>query len=222
MSRNCEEFSLLLKSNKGKPTCYGDLFTQFCSKIVVAIARKLEKSKLKGVFKMYRGLLLCLFFVVSTLTVSASALADTIKVIEAVPYQDEKKIQRKVLDECFELGDKLSSFIVKYSTKAGVKVEQVANLPAPESGERVLKVEMTNAISQGNAFLGHAKFVEVEGTLYEGGEKVGSFFGQRSSGGGFFGGYKGSCSVLGRCVKTLGKDIATWLKNPRIDSRIGE
>ena len=35
----------------------------------------------------------------------------------------------------------------------------------------------------------------------------------RNSGGGFGGGYKGSCSVLGRCTKALGKDIAGWLRD---------
>jgi len=30
--------------------------------------------------------------------------------------------------------------------------------------------------------------------------------------GGFGAGFKGSCSVLNRCTKTLGKDFADWLK----------
>ena len=33
----------------------------------------------------------------------------------------------------------------------------------------------------------------------------------RDSGGGFGAGFKGSCSVLGRCSKALAKDIAGWL-----------
>ncbi|PCH61684.1 MAG: hypothetical protein COC05_00635 [Gammaproteobacteria bacterium] len=167
----------------------------------------------------------CLFLVVTIIGLAMSPVMageGPIKVVVAVPFQDEKKIQKNVLEECVTLGDKLSNFTSSYSKKAGIDIELVESLPSPESGERFLKIEIVNAISQGNAFTGHAKFVAIEGTLYENGEVAGSFSGARSSGGGVFGGYKGACAILGRCVKTLGKDIAGWLKSPGVDSRIGE
>ncbi|NQV86958.1 MAG: hypothetical protein HQ492_07775 [Woeseiaceae bacterium] len=34
-------------------------------------------------------------------------------------------------------------------------------------------------------------------------------------------GAKGTCSILGRCVKTLGSDIATWLQNPTMNAMPG-
>jgi hypothetical protein len=40
--------------------------------------------------------------------------------------------------------------------------------------------------------------------------------------GGAFGGFKGSCSVLGRTVKALGKDIAQWLVQPAKGSQLGD
>jgi len=170
---------------------------------------------------MFRSLLLST--VIMALGASLAIAGDeTTRIASTIPFQDEKKIQEKVLVECAEIGEKLSRFISTYSDKKGVDVQIVPNLPDVKSGERFLKIEIVNAISQGNLIIGHSKFVEVEGTLYEEGEIIGSFYGTRSSGGGFFGGYKGSCAVLGRCVKTLGKDIAAWLKDPRLDSRIGE
>lgn len=45
--------------------------------------------------------------------------------------------------------------------------------------------------------------------------------GAQASGGGMFGAYKGTCAILGRCVKTLGSDIAKWLQHPSRDSRLG-
>jgi len=87
---------------------------------------------------------------------------------------------------------------------------------------KVLEVVISDAISGGNAFIGHRKYVAVEGTLYEDGKKVASFTGGRYSGGGALGGYKGSCSVLGRCTKALGKDIAGWLKNPEDGASLGD
>ncbi len=40
--------------------------------------------------------------------------------------------------------------------------------------------------------------------------------------GGLFAGFKGSCSVLGRTVKAIGKDIAEWLVNPVLDADLGD
>jgi len=66
---------------------------------------------------------------------------------------------------------------------------------------RILYIEITNAISMGNPFMGHQKQVSVKGRLLEDGTEIGSFSGVRASMGGAFAGFKGSCSVLGRCVK---------------------
>jgi len=57
--------------------------------------------------------------------------------------------------------------------------------------------------------------------LKENGEVIGSFTGARYSGGGAFGGFKGTCAILGRCIETLGKDIATWLKDPTMNAMLG-
>ena len=86
---------------------------------------------------------------------------------------------------------------------------------------RVLHVEISSVVGpQGGAWSG-AKSVTVEGKLTENGEVIGTFKGNRYSGGGAFGGYKGTCSILGRCAKTLGSDIAKWLAKPTMDARLG-
>ena len=41
------------------------------------------------------------------------------------------------------------------------------------------------------------------------------------AGGGAFGGFKGTCSILGRCIKAIGADIAKWLANPTMDAMLG-
>ena len=107
------------------------------------------------------------------------------------------------------------------ANKRGIEVNLADSVSTSAPG-RNLVVEISDAVSSGNAFIGHRKFVEVRGSLWEDGKKIGSFRGQRSSGGGAFAGYKSSCAVLGRCVKTLGKDIAGWLSNPTMGASIGE
>jgi hypothetical protein len=86
----------------------------------------------------------------------------------------------------------------------------------------ILDVHIKDASSRGNAFTGHHKSTLVVGKLYQDGELIGSFTGRRDSMGGMFAGYKGSCSVLGRTVKALGKDIAEWLKAPTMDAQLGD
>ena len=151
----------------------------------------------------------------------SAAQAQEIRMAASTPFASGHDIQDKIVSECTTLGSKLATFTQSFAEKQGIKIKLVDSIKTADSG-KVLKLEISDAVSQGNAFIGHRKFVEVKGSLWENGKKIASFKGQRASGGGAFGGYKGSCSVLGRCVKTLGKDIAAWLTNPRDGARIGE
>ncbi|MBI3171217.1 MAG: hypothetical protein HYZ32_01320 [Hydrocarboniphaga effusa] len=70
--------------------------------------------------------------------------------------------------------------------------------------------------------MGHYKGVTVTGKLFQNGKQTGSFVATRKSGGGAFGGFKGSCAVLGRCSETIGKDIAKWLAAPTEGAKLGD
>ena len=80
----------------------------------------------------------------------------------------------------------------------------------PKSGIYV-KVGITAAISEGNAFIGHRKMVGVLAILYINGVEVAKTTKTRDSMGGAFAGFKGSSAVLHRCCNTLGKDLAIWV-----------
>jgi hypothetical protein len=138
----------------------------------------------------------------------------------SVPYAEGAPVAQNIRDEC-RLGAQQAEFIEQFAREGGITVQRDDTAVAAGSG-RILRVEITNAVSSGNAFIGHQKQVAVRGRLIENGAEVGDFTGVRSSMGGAFGGYKGSCAVLGRCVQALGKDIAGWLKAPGRGSRIGE
>lgn len=146
---------------------------------------------------------------------SSDSIAPAVKAVtiaKIIPYKKGAPIAVNIRQEC-NLNSQLSEFIQSYGQERSIGVARTARINTKEKGN-TLHVEIVNAVSQGNAFLGHRKFTQVEGTLYEKGKKIAAFTAARFSGGGFFGGYKGSCSVLGRTVKTLGKDIAGWLANP--------
>ena len=62
----------------------------------------------------------------------------------------------------------------------------------------------------------------IEGSLIKGGTKYSSFKAARRSGGGFFGGYRSSCSVLAKITKALGQDTASWLVDPYDNAKLGD
>jgi len=91
----------------------------------------------------------------------------------------------------------------------------------PSAKDSVLKISITDAISQ-RVGMGHNKYVVISGKLYEGKKLKASFKAARRSGGGYFAAYRNSCSVLGSCAKTLGRDTASWLKNPTDGAKLGD
>jgi hypothetical protein len=150
----------------------------------------------------------------------SNAFAQSVQVPRPVPYSEDGDVADNIKQEC-KINEQLADFIQEYGKKAGIAVD-FGSAPLDKSKGRVLDVRITNAISMGNAFLGHQKATSAVGTLYENGNKVASFKARRHSMGGAFAGYKGSCSVLGRTVEVMGEDIAGWLKAPADGASLGD
>ena len=151
------------------------------------------------------------------LLAGGQAAANGLQMQKPVPYAADNDISDAIKTEC-PIGDQLADFVKQYSSEP---VELVGGPVDPGSG-RVLQLEIVDAVSMGNAWLGHQKFTKVQGTLFDGGNKVASFKGRRNSMGGAFAGFKGSCSVLGRTVEVLGQDIAGWLASPTDGANLGD
>ncbi len=151
---------------------------------------------------------------------ASSARADTITVPRPVPYAEDAEIAGKIKREC-TLQVQLADFIKVYAEQRGQTIAFVEQIDETASG-KVLDIEIRDAVSEGNAFIGHHKSTSVRGRLLENGQVVASFRAKRNSMGGAFAGYKGSCSVLGRTVKALGQDIAQWLASPSMDAQLGD
>jgi hypothetical protein len=140
--------------------------------------------------------------------------------LDSIPYKKDANIALRIRQEC-NINQQLSEFIQSYGEDAGINVVRMPKINTKDKGKN-LQIEIVNAVSRGNAFIGHRKFTSIKGSLYDDGKKVAGFSAARVSGGGFMGGFKGSCSVLGRTVKVLGKDIAFWLKNPIDGIHLGD
>ena len=155
------------------------------------------------------------------LSATDPAFAQPVRMVSDVPYAEDAEVQKKILNECTKLGSQLADFTKHFGKEFGVDVELVDSIN-PQGDGQVLHVEIRDVVSMGNAFIGHQKYTKVSGTLYKNGKKIAAFRARRNSMGGAFSGYKGSCSVLGRTVKVLGKDIAGWLKDPQDKAELGD
>ena len=133
-------------------------------------------------------------------------------------YSVNSHIAQNIKDEC-SLDSKLITFIKNAANKQGFTVQTSSNIP---SNAIELKVEITDSISRGNAFIGHRKFTSIAGNLTQAGVTIGTFEAARRSGGGAFGGFKGSCAVLGRTVETLGSDVSKWIVKPSTGAELGD
>lgn len=138
---------------------------------------------------------------------------------DAILFKTDAPIATNIKVEC-GLPEKFSSYLKLAADKAGVPVFR-ASKGADINKDRLV-VRIVDAVSSGNAFIGHRKYARAEGTLYKNGKKVASFAASRVSGGGFWGGFKGSCSVLDRVVRVMARDISLWLKHPVNDARLGD
>lgn len=144
--------------------------------------------------------------------------------IAPVIFAKELKVRTAVRKEC-QLLTKLPDFIQSFGQEqyAAIKLESQSAGAAD-----FLKIEIVDLPRyKKNAWGGRrggrgGQWVSVEGTLIRAGKSTVSFEASRASMGGFMGGYKGTCALLGRCTKTLGKDIAAWLKNPVDGAVLGD
>ena len=139
--------------------------------------------------------------------------AQSIAVIDYAIYQDTKKIKPKIKRKCDNLGKDFSNYTQNYLTKYKWDVQQ-AEVLSKEGLE--LKLEIVDLSSIGNPFIGHYKSVEIEAMLYRDGELLDTYSNSKESRGGLIPSFQSSCDVLKMCVKSLGKDIAKWIKKKKI------
>ena len=147
----------------------------------------------------------------------AGKKGQSVTISQELEFAEASGASAKVKDEC-TLETRLPKFIQDYAKSMNVTLAEDVS----DSTEgRVLHMEIVNVIGASGGAWSGAKSVTVDGKLTENGEVIGTFVARRYSGGGAFAGMKGTCSILGRCIKALGSDIAKWLANPTMDAKLG-
>jgi hypothetical protein len=165
-----------------------------------------------------RGVRVCAVIGLAAAVVVAgvsAAAAEPVKVARTAAFADGSGASDKVQAEC-QLETKVPAFLDEFSND----IELVDG--APGSSGRVLELRITSVHAPGGGAFSGGKSLTVSGTLRQDGTEIGDFVATRFSGGGAWGGYKGTCAIIGRCAKTIGKDIAGWLSSPAKGSRLGD
>ena len=142
----------------------------------------------------------------------------TIYIKHFIEYAPNSRVASNIKKEC-TLPKALVNSIVKDSQNQGINIKFKNHI---KRNELKLNIQIQEAVSRGNAFVGHNKFVVISGFISKGKTKYYSFDAARLSGGGYFGAYRSSCSVLGRIAKALGKDVSIWLSNPYDGAMLGD
>lgn len=137
----------------------------------------------------------------------------------SVPFDKNSQATDAVRKEC-TLDTRLPDFIATQAKEQGIKV--VRGSATPQGKGRVLVMEITHVLGFGGGAWSGPKSVTVDGKLYDNGKLIGSFTARRQSGGGAWGGYKSTCAILGRCIETLGSDVAEFLAKPSMNVRLGD
>ncbi len=144
-----------------------------------------------------------------------------ILVIDKIDFaKDIVALKRVVRDEC-RLPEKLTKYIDKYAGKHYTQVLANIDLATVPADTEVLRVEIVEVIGDSEDAWSGRGFVAITGALQKNGKIFGDFKAKRIYEAGIFG-YKGICSIMGRCVKTLGKDVGEWLKDPAKNDVLGD
>ncbi len=156
---------------------------------------------------------LSLFVMAICCATPASAADDKIGIPQVIPIAEHVDVSQAVRDEC-QLGEKVSTFLAQSASNVVVSAD-------PKVG-RYLRMEITEVVATGGGAWSGPKWMTVKGTLLENDKPVASFRAKRFSTGGAFGGFKGTCAIIGRCTKKIAEDIAEWLKAPVDGAELGD
>jgi hypothetical protein len=167
-----------------------------------------------------RTLCALLLTAATALPVTALAGEGTLTVAKKAPYNKSLSVPDAVRAEC-ALETKVPEFVQEFAKKGFDNVVLTDAVSAKTAG-KALSMKIVDITGTGGGAWSGPKHVTIEGTLWQNGKVAGTFVASRYSGGGAFGGYKGTCAILGRCAKALGKDVATWALAPNMDARLGD
>jgi hypothetical protein len=140
------------------------------------------------------------------LGVASFASAAEVQVPREIDFAESASVRSAIREQC-----KLRTSIPEAIASNASEAELV-------DGNGNLSLEITQVHGPGGWIFSGPKWVEVTGKLSREG-KTYSFRAKRYSA---FNPFGGVCSILTKCGRAIGSDIATWLQNPTADAELGD
>lgn len=145
---------------------------------------------------------------------SATALATQPVVLETpVTYAPGAEVVERVKAEC-RIEDMLATRvgdILRRRNKGGTGTVATG---ADANGSQVLRLQISHVLGIGGGAWTGPKAITVNAELVEDGKVVRNTKVNRWSIGGFWGAFKGTCSILDRSAIVIAKDMARWVRDP--------
>lgn len=157
-----------------------------------------------------------LMFMSLTLLLTSLAQAETVTISQETPFAEDSGATDNVKKEC-DIQGRLPKYLKSYAKKHTEVVFTTESLDSV--GGKTLYLEFEHVYAPGGGGYSGAKSVSVVGELKENGEVIASLTADRAA---LFGMTPGTCSMLKRVAKKLGQDIGDWLKEPEMDSMLGD
>jgi hypothetical protein len=140
------------------------------------------------------------------LGVPSFASAADVKVPRTIDFAKSASVRSAIQEQC-NLQTSVSEAIASNSSDAELV-----------DGSGNLSLEITEVHGPGGWIFSGPKWMEVSGKLSRGGKTYG-FRAKRYSA---FNPFGGVCSILTKCSRAIGSDIATWLQNPTDGAELGD
>jgi hypothetical protein len=136
-----------------------------------------------------------------------------------IPYAETSEVLESIRQDC-GLGTRLSRRLIDKGQKLEVTISRVGDLSAVERGS-TLAIRITDAIGTSGGLL-PSKSVSIDGVLKEKNKVVGTFVATRFARASLIPFERDDCSIYSHAIDRLAKDVAKWLANPGMDSRLGD
>jgi hypothetical protein len=145
------------------------------------------------------------------LCVAPLAGADqTIAVVVPALLDANAAISGKVKQEC-EIDVKLGNQVYQSVSEKYPGAEQIPSSSQIASDRNVVRVTVVGALGAGGGAWSGPKSITIRADLLQGSKVIDTKTLSRQSGGGAFGGFKGTCGIMDRITVALGRDVASWL-----------
>ncbi|MET0352024.1 MAG: hypothetical protein ABW067_19655 [Rhizobacter sp.] len=143
---------------------------------------------------------------------ATAATAAPVYLETPVTFAPGAGVVEKVREEC-KLEDMFVREASPFFAKANGGDATIAADADPQASR--VRVQITHVLGVGGGAWSGPKSMSIEASLVENGKVTRSTKLTRSTTGGAFGGFKGTCTILERSAKALGKDVVGWVANPK-------